>query len=149
MAPAAASTCRAGRWRDRPVAGAAAVFRPSRRRRRVTPRRATGKLDAARSIGDVLDSSARPVVTTAAWTIRGHHPATVSVTGCTDAIGNAAAGRRQPAAAGGDRYPDAPRTAGQHCHPVPRPQSSAGRPARRQLNGYGKALNRRVVITFG
>jgi outer membrane protein OmpA-like peptidoglycan-associated protein len=94
-----------------------------------------------------LDSSARPVVTTAAWTIRGHHPATVSVTGCTDAIGNAAAGRRLP--------PQRAETVIQTLRAqldgtaIRYRSPRAGRPARRQLNGYGKALNRRVVITFG
>jgi hypothetical protein len=63
----------------------------------MSPRRATGKLDTASSIGDVLDSSARTVLTTTAWAAhRGHHPATVSVTGCTEAIGNTAAGKRLP-----------------------------------------------------
>lgn len=68
----------------------------------VTPRAAAGKLGVADSVGDVLfaedgtglDHNARTVVASAAQAIRDHHPATVTVIGYTDAIGNARANNR-------------------------------------------------------
>ena len=66
---------------------------------------ATGKLAIKGSAGDilfaedgtVLDASARQVVAVAAREIRRHEPSAVTVTGYTDAIGNAAVNHRRPA----------------------------------------------------
>ena len=122
----------------------------------ITPRSATGKLAVTGSIGDILfaengtalDSNAMKVIATAARDIRQHHVTTVTVTGYTDAIGNAAPNTQlslkraqaviaalRPLAGTAVQYRAEAR--GQ-AEPVATNSTAAGR-----------QLNRRVVITTG
>lgn len=122
----------------------------------VTPRPATGKLAVTGSIGDVLfaengtalDSNARNVIATAARDIRQHQVTTVTVTGYTDAIGNAPANTQlslnraqaviaalRPLAGTAVQYRAEARGQAQ--------------PAAANSTAAGRQLNRRVVITTG
>jgi outer membrane protein OmpA-like peptidoglycan-associated protein len=122
----------------------------------VTPTSATGKLAVTGSIGDVLfaedgtalDSSAMKVIATAAQDVRQHQVTSVTVTGYTDAIGNAAANTQlsleraraviaalRPLTGADVQYRAEARGQGQ---PVAANSTAAGR-----------QLNRRVVITTG
>ena len=122
----------------------------------ITLRFATGKLAVTGSIGDILfaengtalDSNAMKVIATAARDIRQHQVTTVTVTGYTDAIGNAAPNTQlslkraqaviaalRPLAGAAVQYRAEAR--GQ-AEPVAANSTAAGR-----------QLNRRVVITTG
>jgi outer membrane protein OmpA-like peptidoglycan-associated protein len=122
----------------------------------VPPRAVTGKLAVANSVGQVLfaeagtalDRYAQAVINNAAQTIRARHPAIVTVTGYTDAIGGARPNqrlslRRARAVLRGLR----PLLGG---IPVRYFTQSRGQahPVASNATAAGRQLNRRVVITI-
>jgi outer membrane protein OmpA-like peptidoglycan-associated protein len=118
---------------------------------------ATGKLGIQGSAGDVLfaedgtalDTSARQVVATAAQEIRRHNPATVTVTGYTDAIGNAAV-NHQLSLARARAVVSALRTdLGATTVRFLAEAQGKSQPVATNSNPAGRQLNRRVVILLG
>jgi outer membrane protein OmpA-like peptidoglycan-associated protein len=118
---------------------------------------ATGKLAVQGSAGDVLfaedgtalDAGARQVVSAAAREIRQRKPAAVTVTGYTDAIGNAAVNQRLSLARARAVISVLRTDLGGAAVRFVAEARGQGQPVAANSTAAGRQLNRRVVISLG